>query len=123
MTAFYRLAEQGGTPVDLPEVLRDGDWPYTPVGGIQITAGGGAVSQIVTFRRTFPLNFGVITDAQLAELRKWWDRKVTGWHGYGPFVLYEGDAAGVLVNLVAYDPKPAIRGLVRMSMTLQEVYP
>jgi hypothetical protein len=116
--AYWRLAVRYGTPVDLPPALGDFDRPRLPVGGFVTTAGGAELSQVTGWRRVWPLNFGVITDAAAAELAKWID----GTYGRGPFDLWEGAAVkAVPVNVAAFDAHYLYLGQQTMLMTLREV--
>jgi hypothetical protein len=116
--AYWRLAKRYGAQVDLPPAKADIDLVHTPVGAVTTTLGAARISQIRKYLRTWPLNFGVITDAQVAALRLWID----GTYGRGPFELWIGAATfPVLVNVTAFDPHPLTVGLQQLAMTLEEV--
>jgi hypothetical protein len=115
--AYWRLAVRYGVPVDLPPALGDFDRPQLPVGGFVVTAGGAELSQVTGWRRVWPLNFGVITDAAAAELAKWID----GTYGRGPFDFYEGAAKAAQVNVASFDPHYLYLGQRTVQMTLREV--
>jgi hypothetical protein len=119
MAEHFRLAVRYGTPIDLPSVKAGFGMAEEPVGGTRVTKGGAEVSQTYNWRRTWSLNFGVITDAAAAEVRKW--GSVRG-YGLGPFELWVGDAVlPVLVNVVGRAPQPLTLGRQTFVLTLREV--
>lgn len=117
MTASWRLAVKYGTPVDLP-VKVDFDEPNDPVGTSKATLAGARISQRRAWLRTWPLPFGICTDAEVATWRQWID----GTHGAGPFELWIGAALfPVLVNISGFAPHHYQKGLRSLVVTFEEV--
>lgn len=111
--AWFSLAEQGGTPVDLPLPGHGVRKPLTKVGGVMTNLSGGLVQHTLGRRRQWVIPYHV-TAAEYAVLEAW----VSGAHGLGPYELREDGGSPILVNVIELADPTLVKKAGRYKTTL-----